>query len=154
MALPPRNPSDSGNGTSRSNRQRITACRSQIRRPVFSPTAKPGVPLMPRVCASAIFLPRRALMSGACISQGAGFELAIGALSSSRMRDRSPLLPSAIAKRFTTERMHHERSVQNDQQRRGRYPSSQGLRSTCRQGTGSRRRFRALRVSSPARVNR
>jgi hypothetical protein len=53
--------------------------------------------------------------------------LAIGALFSSRMRDRSPLLPSAIAKRSTTARMHHGRSVQDDQQRRGRYPSSQGL---------------------------
>ena len=35
----------------------------------------------------------------------------------------------------------HERPIQNDRQRRGRYPSSQGLRSTCCQGTGSRRRF-------------
>jgi hypothetical protein len=31
-------------------------------------------------------------------------ELAIGALSSSKMRDRSPSLPSATAERFTTEK--------------------------------------------------
>ena len=34
----------------------------------------------------------------------AGFELAIGELSSSRTPDRSPSLPSATAKRFTADR--------------------------------------------------
>jgi hypothetical protein len=36
--------------------------------------------------------------------RAAGFELAIGALSSSRMPDQSPSLPSATAGRYTTER--------------------------------------------------
>jgi hypothetical protein len=33
-------------------------------------------------------------------------------------------------KEFTAERKRHERPIQNDRRRRGRYPTSQGLRST------------------------